>query len=443
MANHVLLGSVVLNTTASGVTFSGIPQSGYTDLKVVVSGRTDTVLAGGGLAIELKLNNVVAAAAVRVQGSSSAVNSDTYQYSNINGSDYTTNIFGNTEFYITNYLSANAKSAYAESVSENNASGAYLNHSILRWSSTSTVTSVVLEPIDGGNFVSGSSFVLYGIAATGTSPSTAPKASGGNIVVSDGTYWYHAFTSSGFFTPSAALSCDMMVVAGGGGAGSNSSAGGGAGGLVGLTSQSLTNGTSYTVTVGAGGVGTTLSGISGTNSQFGGLTAAVGGGYGGKRGSRGGGNGGSGGGGASDANVTYYTAGTGTSGQGNNGYRGTDGGTYLNGGGGGAGAASTGSEGGVGSSAYSTWGAATLTGQLVSSTRYFAGGGGGGSNVGGATTYAGGYGGGGAGTGGDVGNSSNSGTANTGGGAGGTGATNPINGPASGGSGIVIVRYAV
>jgi hypothetical protein len=46
--NHVLLQSVELSAAASSVTLSGIPTTGYTDLKIVVSSRSSNanVIAG-------------------------------------------------------------------------------------------------------------------------------------------------------------------------------------------------------------------------------------------------------------------------------------------------------------------------------------------------------------------------------------------------------------
>jgi hypothetical protein len=40
-ANYVLLRKATLTASAASVTFSGIPQTGYTDLKLVVSARVD------------------------------------------------------------------------------------------------------------------------------------------------------------------------------------------------------------------------------------------------------------------------------------------------------------------------------------------------------------------------------------------------------------------
>ena len=119
------------------------------------------------------------------------------------------------------------------------------------------------------------------------------------------------------------------------------------------------------------------------------------------------------------------------------------------GGGGGAGGAggdrytaalrTSGGAGGVGLSTWSTWGAATTSGQNISGTYWFAGGGGAASSQGGGG--AGGNGGGGTG-GAAYGTLNTSGTANTGGG-GGAYRNHGDELPGNGGSGIVIVRYAV
>jgi hypothetical protein len=101
-----------------------------------------------------------------------------------------------------------------------------------------------------------STFYLYGVSKLGTTPAIVPYATGGDTIMTDGTYWYHAFTSSGTFTPTKGLSCDVLVVAGGGAGGAELiGGGGGAGGRYCISAQSLASGTGYTVTVGAGGAG--------------------------------------------------------------------------------------------------------------------------------------------------------------------------------------------
>jgi len=126
---------------------------------------------------------------------------------------------------------------------------------------------------------SGTTISLYGIQVG----DKAQKAQGGNIVVSDGTYMYHAFTSSGSFIPSQALTADVLVVAGGGGGGGGTyhGGGGGAGGYLTFTSQSFAT-KSYTCLVGAGGAGGIgfQNGSTGGDSQLGSLTLVKGGGSG-------------------------------------------------------------------------------------------------------------------------------------------------------------------
>lgn len=216
-----------------------------------------------------------------------------------------------------------------------------------------------------------------------------------------------------------------LVVAGGGGGGNavygvDNGGGGGAGGfLTGTAALSL--GTTYAVTVGAGGANT----VQGSNSVAVSVTA-IGGGYGGTHSVVAGGNGGSGGGGAGAGGTT--SGGSGTSGQGNAGGAGSS--TY-GAGGGGANAAGTGGPSGGTGGPGGNGNASSITGTSVT----YAGGGGGG---GGSSRAAGGSGGGGQGGGGS-GQLPTAGTANTGGGGGGgTGNDASNSGGASGGSGVVI-----
>jgi hypothetical protein len=109
--------------------------------------------------------------------------------------------------------------------------------------------------LSGGSFVQYSTFYLYGVAALGTTPAIVPYATGGDTIMTDGTYWYHTFVSSGTFTPAKALSCDYLVVAGGGGGGDSIGGGGGGGGMRTGSAFSVASGTGYTVTIGAGGAG--------------------------------------------------------------------------------------------------------------------------------------------------------------------------------------------
>ena len=452
-ANYVLLARVTTSVTTTSITFLGLPASGYTDLKFVMSARsTDSNANYSPFGLQINGSSVGNAyRSLTGTGSTSdtfGTTNDTFtastaggtwtriESSGIQAGASQANVFANCELYITDYLSSVNKTFLFDVSTENNGAQAFNEMTGGTLTSIAPITSVGFANRDG-SFAANTSISLYGIANLGTTPTIVPKASGGDIVANDGTYWYHAFLSSGTFTPQTPITCDLLVIAGGGGGGENNG-GGGAGGLLPLTSQSLTT-INYPVTIGAGGRGyaqpSDLAGDNGSNSQFASLTAAVGGGGGGSGGASQieGKNGGSGGGAKSGGTIV----GLGTPGQGNDGGQGVyNSGNYPGGGGGGAGAvggtalnSSTAGSGGAGSNTYSSWATATLTGV----SGFFAGGGGAGT-FGGGTLGSGGSGGGGAAT--------VSGTANTGGGGGG-GKRSPNVGSGSGGSGIVIIRYAM
>jgi hypothetical protein len=427
-ANYVLLERIELNASAASITFSNIPQSGYTDLKVVVSARSDNTNIG----LVVKPNGLTTNISTRnLEGNGSGASS--YTSTNIAGyivpSSSTANTFGNTEIYIPNYTSSNYKSISSDSVNENNATAAYSVLTAWLWSSTAAITSLVFSSDSGtNNFVAGSTFSLYGLAAVGTTPAIAPKASGGNITT-DGTYWIHTFLTSGTFTPATNLTCDYLVVAGGGSGGGAAAGGGGAGGF--RTASSAVTATSYTVTVGAGGASVTnSSGNTGSDSTFNSITSAGGGGGGGAGFTNNAKSGGSGGGSNASYSSSNPSGGAASpSGQGNAG--GSASGSLTGGaGGGGAGSAGT-SVTGVNGGA----GGAGLANSYSGTSTYYAGGGGGSGDPSGG---AGGTGGGGGTTGK---NTASSGTANTGGGGGATWDNSYASG--AGGSGLVIIRYSV
>ena len=241
-----------------------------------------------------------------------------------------------------------------------------------------------------------------------------------------------------FKTPAFIGTAEYLVVAGGGGGADGKGGGGGAGGYLtnyGGTAITLTQGATYTVTVGAGGTATAYPSVSGQggNSVLSGTgittITSIGGGGGGSDDSNTtvGLDGGSGGGGACGGLVS--TGGSGTSGQGNDGGNGDTAGVGASGGGGGAGSAgsngvngTTGGDGGDG-----------LQNSITGTATYYAGGGGGVCESNSFPMGSGGLGGG-----ADGGFAvTNNGTANTGGGGGGNHSTN-LGG--NGGSGVVILR---
>jgi hypothetical protein len=324
-----------------------------------------------------------------------------------------------------------------------------------------SATVTFIAPIING----GSTITSYtAISSPGNITGTLSQSGSGTITVNgltpstSYTFTVYATNAAGNSTSSTASNqittptdnIEYIVIGGGGGGGGGTGGGGGAGGVAynSVTITSLTLNVGYPVSVGSGGSGgggIYGPGGRGNNSSFNGTT-----GYGGGGGetnqqqgtSAGTLNGGSGGGGSIFTNVfgkgvypgsSYISA----TRQGYDGGGGTNPNNYPAGGGGGASQAgetpssssnATAGKGGDGTNAYSVWATATSTGV----SGYYAGGGGGGHYVG-SSRGAGGAGGGGN-------NSVVNGTIYTG--SGGAGSVGNGSSSGSGGSGIVIIRYA-
>lgn len=263
-----------------------------------------------------------------------------------------------------------------------------------------------------------------------------------------------AFTSVGTSTwtvPSSLVgrTAEVLVVAGGGGGGR--AGGGGAGGV--LHHTGLTLASSYSVTVGAGGLGhygdsNQESLMRGGNSLFGALTAFGGGGgaYSATNGYPGGSGGGHGFNGSTQSGgASIQTSNNGGTGYGSAGASGQAGSRNAGGGGGGvngtggAGTDAT-SYGGAGGyfANFNTYGTNASNG--TSGTRGYFGGGGGGDGHS-YTNSPGGVGGGGTSTARSAPNAASKGQDNTGGGGGAAHySTSGFNSNMNGGSGVVLVR---
>lgn len=409
-ANYVLLEKITVGAAgAASVTFSGIPQTGYTDLVVKFSARGD---AGAiSRSVGLTFNGSSTGYSNRfLQGdgsSASSGNGTSIYLGECTAASATASTFANQEVYIPNYTSSNNKSLSVDSVAETNATTQYMSLVADLWANSAAITSMTFV-IATGNFAQGSTFYLYGVAKLGTTPAIVPYATGGDTIMTDGTYWYHTFISSGTFTPTKSLSADYLVV--GGGAGGKNYGGGGAGRVDYLTSQSLAT-TGYSVTIGGGGAINTA----GSSSVFNSTTATGG-----------------------SAGVGDYTGGvSGNSYAGGTGKAGSSNSDPWLGGGGAGSSAVGGTYSGTVAGAGGTGVSNSITG---TATRY-GGGGGGGSEGSAGSGGAAGLGGGGTGSNPNS-NTSTAGTANTGGGGGGGDGGN-TNGGKAGGSGVVIIRYAV
>ena len=169
MANPTMT-LIASNTVGSGgassVTFSSIPQTGYTDLVIKYSSRTSDAAPDVEVPIRFNSDSASNYQYKFVYGNSNAAYSygdtRTNSYVRASGATATANTFANGEIYIPNYTSSNAKSLSIDTVEENNSSSAGSAYQVLNatlWTGTSSITSVSLL----ANFVQYSTFYLYGI----------------------------------------------------------------------------------------------------------------------------------------------------------------------------------------------------------------------------------------------------------------------------------------
>jgi hypothetical protein len=169
---YTLISSNVLSSSAASVTFSAIPST-YTDLVIRASVRNSGDNGNNSAAMSTTFNGDTATNyswTYLYGATSTATSGQTSAYNNIqgyfisNGSSSTASTFANTEIYIPSYAGSNKKLVSYFGSPETNATA--LDHNSVGaalWQGTAAITTILLKPVYGANFVSGSSFYLYGI----------------------------------------------------------------------------------------------------------------------------------------------------------------------------------------------------------------------------------------------------------------------------------------
>jgi hypothetical protein len=173
MATYTLISSNVLTSSQTSVTFSAIPAT-FTDLVLRYSARTTE--AGPNELIIYTLNGNTGSnysTTTLIGNASTATSNRTTSAANIragwqSGATATSNTFGSAEIYIPSYTVSQNKPTSNFSAAENNSAGtadSYINANAGLFRITDAITSITLTPINGTNFVSDSSFYLYGISS--------------------------------------------------------------------------------------------------------------------------------------------------------------------------------------------------------------------------------------------------------------------------------------
>lgn len=148
---------------AASVTFTSIAAT-YTDLKLVISGRT----SGGNQTMYFNINSDTNDANydsknLQGNGTSPASGTGNRLFSYLGQSGDTASVFGNLEMYFPKYSSSSTyKSFSSQGGEENNATGAIIAIGGVLWKSNSVITAVTVTPYSG-SFIQYTTAYLYGI----------------------------------------------------------------------------------------------------------------------------------------------------------------------------------------------------------------------------------------------------------------------------------------
>lgn len=167
-SSRYLISSQTLGSAAASVTFSSIPAT-YTDLVLRYASRSDTSTTSLNITFNSDTATNYSSTYVYGDGTNAVSGRDT-SVANINeavksnATASTANTFTNDEIYIPSYTVAQNKPLSSSAAMEiNSASNTYVGTGAHLWRNTAAISSIQLALAGGANFVSGSSFYLYGI----------------------------------------------------------------------------------------------------------------------------------------------------------------------------------------------------------------------------------------------------------------------------------------
>jgi hypothetical protein len=170
MATYTLISSNVLTSSAASVTFSSIPAT-FTDLVLRASVRSDAAATVKETEIIFNADTATNYSFTNVLGlgsngeASQQFGTLAYGWTGkIAAASSTSDTFANVEIYIPSYTASQNKQISSNNINENNNSIVEATAAVaVLWRNNAAITSILFYP-RASNFVSGSSFYLYGIS---------------------------------------------------------------------------------------------------------------------------------------------------------------------------------------------------------------------------------------------------------------------------------------
>lgn len=171
-ATYIPIASTTLSSNSASVTFSSIPGT-YTDLVIRITGRLNTsesppfqIRFNGSTASNYSTTTIRSTYNGTVSSLSSTNSTLGVGLTYAPGPSGTANTFSSTEYYIANYTISANKAVSAFGASEQNtttSSEMVLSANAGLWRVTDAITSITILNTNPYDWVSGSSFHLYGI----------------------------------------------------------------------------------------------------------------------------------------------------------------------------------------------------------------------------------------------------------------------------------------
>ena len=164
------ISTTTLSSAQSSIVFSNIPQT-YTHLQIRYIARNSGANTDLNVAARFNSDSSSNYSEHYLYGTGSAAasggaaNTTAILFGRITGASSTASIFGACVADILDYRDTNKfKTSRLITGNEQNGSG-FVFYESGNWRSTNAITSITIYPVDSHNFVSGSSFQLYGVNA--------------------------------------------------------------------------------------------------------------------------------------------------------------------------------------------------------------------------------------------------------------------------------------
>jgi len=159
-STYTPIATTTLGSAAASYTFSSIAST-YTDLVLIINGKTTASGEQATVRYNSDTGNNYSATSIYGDGSSAASGRSS-NISFVPNGWFNATVPATTIIQVQNYSNT---TTYKTSIMRSNDTSSYIQANVGLWRSTSAINSIVIALSSGGNWATGTTFTLYGIAA--------------------------------------------------------------------------------------------------------------------------------------------------------------------------------------------------------------------------------------------------------------------------------------